>query len=228
MSDAAPAGDLKLRRFMCRPPIRKPAEALRWGLPQSDDPHEVRAYKNRNAAHFERGYRTFERAYRYGIPTLTGSLWSRVHRLDGSVVDLGLVSMRVVTNNGVGFIVDAWQNTQELETMRYHGLGTGTNAEAQTDVGLQTELTTQYATAGDIRQQGSITESAQNVFQSVATITVDAAVAITEWGLFSTSARGAGNTTTNVMFDRAVFAAVNLASGESLEQTYSLTFPAGG
>ena len=45
-------------------------------------------------------------------------------------VDYGVASYRVVTNNGVGFIVDAFQNLVEAEIMNYHGVGTGTNAEA--------------------------------------------------------------------------------------------------
>ena len=36
---------------------------------------------------------------------------------NGERVYYGVVGYRVITNNGVGFLVDAWQNPTELETM---------------------------------------------------------------------------------------------------------------
>lgn len=135
---------------------------------------------------------------------------------------LGLASLRVVTTAGVNFIVDAFQNSVELEILKYHGIGTGTNAEAAADTALQTELTTQY-NPNDTRATGSLTEGASaNIYRTVGTNTVDGAVAITEHGIFSQAATGGGT-----LLDRSVFSADNLSSGDSLQTTYDLTLTAG-
>lgn len=157
-----------------------------------------------------------------GIGVLTSKLSAVLIGRDGKRHDLGVLSYRVVTNNGVGFIVDAWQNIVELENMKYHGVGTGTTAEAATDSALVTESTT-VLNPDSTRATGTTTESAQNAFQSVGTVTFDGAAAITEHGLFSQAATGGG-----VLFDRSVFSAVNVVSGDSIQFTYTVTFTAGG
>jgi hypothetical protein len=138
--------------------------------------------------------------------------------------DLGLAGCRVVTTTGVNFLVDALQGLVEPELLRFHGIGTGGAAEAVGNTGLTTELTTQYQ-AANTRPTGSLGElsGSANVFETSATITVSASVAITEHGIFSQAATGGG-----VLLDRTLFAAVNLASGESLQATYDLTLTAGG
>lgn len=139
------------------------------------------------------------------------------------VLDLGVVSRKVITDNGVGFIVDAWQNIVELEIMKYHGIGTGTTAEAASQTALVTESTTAL-NPDSTRATGTTVEGATgNIFRSVGTLTVDAAVAVTEHALFSQAATGGGT-----MFDRSVFSAVNLASGDSIQTTYECTFTSGG
>lgn len=137
-------------------------------------------------------------------------------------VNYGVVSHKVVTDAGVAFIVDAFQNTTELENLKFHGLGTGTTAEAVTQTGLITELTTAY-TPDNTRATGTTTEAAANIYRTVATNTVDAAAAVTEHGIFSQAATGGGT-----LLDRSVFSVVNLASGDSLQSTYDLTLTAGG
>jgi hypothetical protein len=139
------------------------------------------------------------------------------------IEDHGVVSRKVVTNAGVGFIVDAFQNSAELENLRYHALGTGTNAEAVGDTALQTELTTEYT--GNQRAQGTITESAANIFQTVGTNTLDSGTpAITEHGILSQQATGGGT-----LLDRSQFAAINLngGNGDGLQTDYRLTLTAG-
>jgi hypothetical protein len=139
------------------------------------------------------------------------------------ISDLGLVSLKLVTTAGVNFIVDAFQNLVELELMRFHGIGTGTNAEAVGDVALQTELTTQY-NPDSTRATGSLAEGASaNIFRTLGTNTVDASVAITEHGILTQAATGAGT-----LLDRSVFSAINLASADSLQSTYDLTVNSGG
>jgi hypothetical protein len=141
----------------------------------------------------------------------------------GRVVDYGTLSTRVVTDAGVAYIVDAFQNLTELENFKYHGYGTGTTAEAASQTGLITELTTQYA-VDNTRVTGSQTEGAANIYRSVATLSPDTGgtIAITEHGLFS----AASGTT---LLDRSVFSAINVAAGaDSLQTTYDLTVASGG
>lgn len=157
-----------------------------------------------------------------GIPTITSALAVRLLRADGSTVDYGIVSRRVVTNNGVAYIVDAWQNTVELENMKYHGCGTGTTAEAAGDSALVTESTTAL-NPDSTRATGTQTEPATNQLKSAGTLTFDASAAITEHGLFSAASTGTG-----VLFDRSVFSAINVVSTDSILFEYTVSFTAGG
>lgn len=137
----------------------------------------------------------------------------------------GIVSRKVVTDAGVGFIVDAFQNITELENMKYHGIGTGSTAEAAGDTALVTELTTEY-NPNSTRATGTTTEGASaNIYRTVGTNTLDAApgAALREHGVFSQAATGGG-----VLLDRSVFAAITLASGDGLQSTYELTCTSGG
>ncbi len=157
-----------------------------------------------------------------GIPTITSELALTVRKANGQRINYGVVSRRVVTNNGVGYIVDAWQNLTELENMKYHGCGTGTTAEAAGDSALVTESTTAL-NPDSTRATGTQTEPASNQLTSTGTVTFDASAAITEHGLFSQAATGGG-----VLFDRSVFSAINVVSGDSIQFAYTVSFTAGG
>lgn len=139
---------------------------------------------------------------------------------------LGLLSRKVVTNAGVDFIVSAFQNTTELENLKYHGIGTGTTAEAASQTALVTELTTEY-NPNSTRATGSTTQGgSSNIFRTVGTNTLDSGTpAITEHGIFSQAATGGGT-----LLDRSVFSAINLvgANADSLQTTYDLTVSSGG
>lgn len=162
----------------------------------------------------------------FSIVYVESRLYLKVLHGDGSVTDYGLVSRRVVTNAGVNYLVDAWQNIVEMEDMKYHGFGTGTNAEAAGDTALQTEETTQY-NPDNTRPTGTLAEGATaNIFRSVGTYSPDSGGtrAITEHGLLSQAATGGGT-----LWDRSVFSAVNLVAGsDSLQATYEATFTSGG
>lgn len=165
----------------------------------------------RNLHHRARGWKQELLALAKIGPVATLEL--TVRRADGTVEELGLVSRRVVTNAGVGFIVDAFQNLVELENMNFHASGTGTNAEAAGDTALQTEV--------ESRATGTQSEPASNQYRTVGTVTYTAIRAITEHGLFSASSAG-------TLFDRSVFSAVNVLSGDSIQFTYTVTFNSGG
>lgn len=136
--------------------------------------------------------------------------------------DHGIVSRKVVTNNGVALIVDALDNTLANADIRYHGIGTGTNAEAAADSALQTELTTQY-NPDNTRATGTFSQPSANVSRSIGTNTVDASAAVTEHGILSQAATGGGT-----LLDRSQFSVINLANGDSLQSTYDLTLTSGG
>ena len=139
------------------------------------------------------------------------------------VEDIGIVSRKVVTTTGVGFIVDAFQNLVELEIMKYHGIGTSTAAEGIGNTGLTAEATTQY-NPDNTRATGSLEEGASaNIFKTIGTNTVDGAIIVEEHGVFSQAATGGG-----VLLDRSLTGTQTLSIGDGLQSTYQFTCSAGG
>lgn len=200
-------------------------EVAYYAAPRAGLPAEVNEWRERNwprvLAQALRVNAAVALGRRLGVVTAYGRLSLAVIRRDG-VYDYGIASFRVVTNAGVAFLTDALQNLVEPELLKYHGIGTGTAAESASDTALGSELTTQYS-PDNTRATGSQTESASNIYRTVGTNTVDAAVAITEHGIFTQAATGGGT-----LLDRSVFAALNLGSGDSLQTTYDFTQNPGG
>lgn len=133
---------------------------------------------------------------------------------DGVPSNLGVISVRKVTTAFRDYIVDGLQNstTSPLSAFKYHACGTGTNAEANTDSTLQTEVGARVA--------GTQVEGATaNVYKTVATITPGGSYAITEHGVFSAAANG-------TLMDRSVFSAINVTAADSIQFTYECTFNA--
>jgi hypothetical protein len=222
-----PTGSLGLqviRGWPARPATIR--DVIEYGLPNRAEPDVVNEWRLRNTRHLWRGVRQVVTARALKAPLLYGQLWLRVFRGDGTIENLGLASLRVVTDTGVGYIVDAFQNLVEPENMKFHGFGTGGTAEAASQTALVTEETTQYAT-DNTRPTGTTVEGASaNIYRTVATYSPDSGAtrAITEHGIFSQAATGGG-----VMLDRTLFSVVNLvAAADSLQATYELTFPSGG
>lgn len=141
----------------------------------------------------------------------TGRLNAVIIHGDGSKTDLGLISTQLVDTSGVNYIA-ALLASGSANTMYYHATGTGITAAAITDTALVTEVGT--------RATGTHT-SATNVYTTVGTCTPGGTYAITEWGCFSASTAG-------TLLDRAVFAAINVTSADSIQFTFTLTLPAGG
>jgi hypothetical protein len=114
----------------------------------------------------------------------------------------------------VAFLVDDWDSdAQDITTMNFHGSGTGVVAEAVGDTTLGTEVET--------REAGTKSQPAANQLRSVATHTYGATFAITEHGLLSASTGG-------TLWDRTVFSAINVVSGDAIEFTYTCTVNSGG
>jgi hypothetical protein len=211
------------------PPTPWPsAERLRDILvhasPAKELSDEVNDWRRANRRHLNRRLKKVLMSKALRLPTFYGALYLEKIRGDGERVPYGLASVAVVTTVGVNFIVDAFQNTVELENMKFHGFGTGGSAEAVGNTALTTELTTQYVT-DNTRPTGSQTENGANVYRTVATLDPDADVAITEHGIFDQAATGGG-----VLLDRSLFSVINLvgATGDTLQATYDFTVTSGG
>jgi hypothetical protein len=193
-------------------------EMVRHGLPRRGLAPEVTDWRRRNIPHLWRGARRVLTARALGLPTVYGALWLRKTTVEGEEIDLGLASLRLITAAGMNYQVDAFQGLATLGNFRYHALGTGTNGESPSDTALQAELTTAYTT-DNTRATGTQGEGASaNIYRSTASILVDASVAVTEHGVFSTATSGTGT-----LLDRSVFAAENLASGAGLTPAWEYT-----
>lgn len=152
-----------------------------------------------------------------------GRLYASVIRADGRIEHLGLLSTNVITDAGVAFLVDDWDaSVTDLTNMNFHGCGTGTVAEAVTDTALGAESTTAL-NPDNTRATGTRSQPAANQYRTVGTLTFDATVAVTEHGIFSQAATGGGT-----LWDRSVFSAINVVSGDSIQFTYTATCSSGG
>lgn len=156
-----------------------------------------------------------------------GRLYASVIRANGDIEHLGLLSTKVITDAGVAFLVDDWDvntasATNDITTLKYHGCGTGTNAENASDTALQTESTTAL-NPDSTRATGTQSQPTAPQLRSVGTVTFDNTAAITEHGLFSQAATGGGT-----LWDRSVFSAINVVSADSIQFTYTCSVSSGG
>jgi hypothetical protein len=200
-------------------------EMIKYGFPNFGCSKEVAWWRFRNIPNLWRGLWRIAFARVFGLPHFYGQLCLTVRRGNGEVVDLGLASLRVITTTGVNFIVDAFQNSVEVENMKFHGFGTGSGSEAIGNTALGTELTTEYVS--NVRPTGTTEEGASaNIYKTVATLSPDSGgtLQITEHGIFDQAATGGG-----VMLDRDLFTAVPIVAGsDSLQADEQITFAAGG
>jgi hypothetical protein len=225
---AAPSGELSLRVIRGTKPLYPPkelnlAEILAFGAPQAGLSERINVWRRSNMRHLWRGAKKVLTARALGLPHFYGSLSLRVLRGNGDIEELGLVSLRLVTNNGVAFIVDGFQNIVELEIMKFHAVGTGSTAEAAGDAALVTEWVGADYTGG-VRATGSTVEGAANIYRTIGTNTKANAgdSILREHGILSQAALGGG-----VLLDRTVFAAITLSQNDALQATYDFTINAG-
>lgn len=139
------------------------------------------------------------------------------HMRDGKVLKEYDLGSGVVTTAGVNYLAaDFAAGANDANLFKFHDAGTGTVAAAIGDTDLGTP-------AGPTTRATGSQASSTNTYTTVGTIAYTSTLAITEWGLFSTSARASGT-----MWDRKVFTAINVVSGDSIQFTYVLTITAGG
>ena len=154
-----------------------------------------------------------------GIPTLRSKLQARVIKADGTIIDYGVLGYKSITDAGVAFLVDDWDDdTTDITTMNFHASGTSSAAENVTDTALGAEATTVTD-----RVAGTKTQPSANVLQSVGTNAFTGSAAVVEHGLFSVITESAG-----VLWDRTVFTVINVVNGDSIQYTYQCTISAGG
>lgn len=225
-----PIGELAMEVIPATPRVDKPltvAQIKRYGFPRAGLSDAVNEWRSENVVRkpFLSGMKDAligsKLASLFGLAHIEGTLFGKIIRANGEVVDLGLMGLNIVTTAGVNYIGDSFRNTVEPEAMKYHGIGTGATAEVVGNTALGTEATTQY-NPDNTRATGSLAGT-NNVFTTVGTNTVDASFSPTEWGLFTQAATGGGT-----MLDRVTFTAVALANGDSLQTTFNLTFTSGG
>lgn len=203
-----PSGSLKVKRIPCKkaPLPWRIRNTLRWKHLFGMASHGVARLVSS----------------RFPIMTITSSLSIKVRRADGTWVDYGIVGRRVVTTAGVNFLVDDWDdNSEDITTMTFHGIGTGAVAENIADTALGAEITIDLD-PNNTRATGVKTQPSANILQTVGTLTVDGASAVTEHGIFDQAATGGGS-----LWDRTVFAVINLGVGDSIQCTYQCTITAG-
>lgn len=221
----APSGELKMKVMRGEPGrVSALREIITDGLPSLDESDLVNRWRAANMRNLWRGARRVLVARAMGVPHFYGSLRG-VLITPNEQIDLGLMSLRVVTTAGVNKLVAGLNatDTTTYQNFKYHGFGTGSTAEAIGDTALVTELTTQYST-DNTRPTGTQTVGAtNNIYRTVATLSPDAGgtLNITEHGVFSATSGG-------TLLDRTVFTAVPLVAGsDSLQVTYELTLTAG-
>jgi hypothetical protein len=203
-----PSGSLTARKIVAK------KVSLLWKLKNNLRPSFLRGFIG--AKYIAPLARSFNLMVAYGelrIKHLHNGVWT----------DYGVVSYNVITDAGVAFLVDDWDNdAKDITTLHFHGCGTGTNAENQTDTALQTESTTAL-NPDSIRATGTESQPAANQLRTVGTLTFDASAAVTEHGVFDQAATGGGT-----LWDRSQFSAINVVSTDSIQFTYTATFPANG
>lgn len=152
-----------------------------------------------------------------GAIAYEGELQGTLITKDGRQIRLGVLSRRVVTTAGVNFLRDDFNaGTQDITNLNYHDSGTGTAAEAVGDTALGTQ-------AGPAtRATGTQSAPATKQYRTVGTIAYVSTLAITEHGLFNQAAQG------GTLWDRSVFSAINVVSGDSIQFTYTLSISDGG
>jgi len=137
-----------------------------------------------------------------------------VTHADGTTTEYNLGS-GLVTTVGVAFLANDFAGVSgDITTINYHDSGTGVVAAAIGDVGLGTGT-------GNARVAGTQTSPAGGQYRTVAVLSYTAAHAITEWALLSALTAG-------TLWDRKVFAAINVVSGDGIQFTYTLTCNSGG
>lgn len=134
----------------------------------------------------------------------------------GDILDVRELGSGLVTTAGVNYLAaDFNDGANDISAFDFHAVGIGTTAAAIGDTAIEN------STGAPARVSGTPSNPTSNQYRSIATVSFTSSLAITEWGLFSASTAG-------TLWDRRVFAAINVVNGDSIQFTYTLTVNAGG
>jgi len=136
------------------------------------------------------------------LPGLTGSFGEVMH------------THNLVTNVGHAAANARMSGQGSYSAFVNLAIGTGTTAAAVTDTALLTEITANGGARGAATPSQTLTTVANDTTLLVKTWTFTAAMAITEEGILDNAVSG-GN-----LLAHQVFAAVNVASGDSLQVSH--------
>ena len=127
-----------------------------------------------------------------------------------------LPHLALVTTAGVNYLALDFISggSAHISAFSYVDCGTGTTAASVSDTALQTA-------AGTSRVSGTQSTPSSGQYRVVATIPFTSTLAITEMGIFSAA-------TVGTLFDRRVFSAINVSSGDSISFQYTISVTAGG
>jgi len=190
--------------------------SMRGSLMAVRSPRAPLAWKVRNAPNMARGLWRLWIAKVLKLPFLHGQLEAVLIKADGTRINYGVVSHRVVTT---AFVT-------ALATYMFDGSGVAPTAYDYHDAGIGVETEAVGNTAlgtpwGGARTNGTPTNPSAGLYVSAGTIAFNNTFAITEHSLFSAD-------TVGTVLDRSLFSAINVINGDSITFTYTLTITAGG
>ena len=139
---------------------------------------------------------------------LRGEVTIEVYDKSGRLKDRRVIK-NLITNVGKAQVAGLI-NGVVTTPFKYIAIGTGTTAPSATDTALVSEVARTQATVG--RTTTSVTNDTATLD---ATFTFTASYAITEAGIFDASTGGN-------MLSRVTFAAINVASGDSLKISWKI------
>lgn len=121
----------------------------------------------------------------------------------------------LITNAGLAAVSALLGGIGSPAPFSYIALGTGTTAAAATDTALQTEISTGGLARASATLSQTTTSVANDTLQFTHTFTASASFAVTEEGILNAASGG-------TLLAHQVFAAVNVASGDSISITHSV------
>lgn len=146
---------------------------------------------------------------------ISGELSARLIKKDGTIIDLGVLSKRVVTTAWCEYGVDNMiAETSGWGDFKYHATGTGSTGALVGDTALEFEVGT--------RGTGTQVEDTSLIYKTIATVSYTATYVITELGIFNQLALG------GILMDRHTFTGIPVDNGDSIEFTHKHTWTAGG
>lgn len=139
----------------------------------------------------------------------------RVPFVTGRMVDK-VCTENLITNAGLAAIADLIGGVTPIAAFDYIAVGTGTTAAAAGDTTLETEITDSgLARAQDASPTRSTTTQTNDTLEINYSWSVTGTKAVTEMGLLNAASSG-------TLVGRNVFAAVNVANGDTLNGTYKI------